>query len=214
MKVYEGQWKAGKRHGHGRETSGGNVYEGEYANGKRHGIGVHSRRNGTFFVGKWKNDKRCGQGIYRLCNGFIYKRSYGVDKPDEKEILAKNDDPVYEADSKNDDVSGPQISPEIVASESDYKDCKHERDLNLESPDGHSQSKKFMKYDEDIISATSVDSSQPYQDGVDSPSTENNPDPQRQNTDADASTNVYVSPNSRRYANTGNIGKDSDPHAK
>eukprot|EP01083_Nonionella_stella_P155739 503581_1 len=111
-------------------------------------------------------------------------------------------------------MSGPQTSPEIVASESDYKDCKHERDLNLESPDGHSQSKKFMEYDEDIISATSVDSSQPYQDGVDSPSTENNPDPQRQNTDADASTNVYVSPNGRIYSNSDNIEKDSDPQAK
>ena len=40
----------------------GTTYEGEWKDGKRHGHGVWTRLDGTMYVGEWENDKPQGQG--------------------------------------------------------------------------------------------------------------------------------------------------------
>lgn len=63
---YEGEWKAGRRHGKGRlEYTGGDVYEGEWADDVRHGHGMLTHASGNTYVGAWAGDAKNGQGTFR-----------------------------------------------------------------------------------------------------------------------------------------------------
>ena len=51
----------------------GTKYEGEWKNGKRHGHGMWTKPNGLTYVGEWKDDKPNGQGTLTLPNGRKHK---------------------------------------------------------------------------------------------------------------------------------------------
>ena len=63
---YEGQWVEGRRHGKGMLTysDGGDVYEGEFANDQREGSGTLTHGSGNSYTGQWVADQKCGQGVF------------------------------------------------------------------------------------------------------------------------------------------------------
>ena len=62
---YDGEWKAGKKHGRGKKYISKNRlrHEGEYKNGEAHGQGTLYDSWGTY-VGEFKDGYKHGQGIY------------------------------------------------------------------------------------------------------------------------------------------------------
>lgn len=74
LAVYEGEFRAGKKHGRGRKSwPGGDSYEGQFANDMREGEGIYrwgaSPWVGDFYWGSYRNDKRHGRGLYSWANG-------------------------------------------------------------------------------------------------------------------------------------------------
>ncbi|MFL2800504.1 MAG: trypsin-like peptidase domain-containing protein [Paracoccaceae bacterium] len=69
---YVGEYRNGKYHGQGTDTTPGYVYKGEYKYGKRHGQGTYTRTNGDKYVGEYRNGQRHGQGTYSDAEGHIY----------------------------------------------------------------------------------------------------------------------------------------------
>ena len=60
----EGEWVAGKSHGHGKKTyADGNSYEGEWAEGKKHGKGTYTFASGAVAVFRFEADAPVGQGV-------------------------------------------------------------------------------------------------------------------------------------------------------
>ena len=57
---YDGDWKNGKRCGHGANNFvSGEKYNGEWLDNKRHGYGENIYLNGTVYKGYWKDDIKC-----------------------------------------------------------------------------------------------------------------------------------------------------------
>jgi hypothetical protein len=103
--VYDGDWKDGKRHGHGVFVtldgdiynggwtegayhgygvfvwSAGKIYRGDYVNGERHGQAVMTWPYGANYQGEYANDKRNGKGIYVYADGRCYTGEYRDEKP-------------------------------------------------------------------------------------------------------------------------------------
>jgi hypothetical protein len=70
---YEGQWKAGKKHGEGKEATSSETYSGGFADGVRSGIfGTWGLRDGTHFEGEFGNGLRHGKGRAVLASGDEY----------------------------------------------------------------------------------------------------------------------------------------------
>ena len=75
---YVGQWKSGRKSGHGIQTYGpksaraGDKYVGEYKNDKKHGQGTYSYANGNKYVGEYRDGDFHGQGTYTFANGEKY----------------------------------------------------------------------------------------------------------------------------------------------
>lgn len=82
--VYEGEWKGGECHGHGKLTyASGGVYEGEWKDGKRHGQGklTYARHgpgkqafaNGCRYEGEFQDGNIHGQGKLTFADGSVYE---------------------------------------------------------------------------------------------------------------------------------------------
>ncbi len=72
--VYTGDYKSGKRSGHGIYTyPSGNQYTGYWLNGKRHGQGVYIYKDGEKYEGEWEKDLRSGYGEVSTTDGTHYK---------------------------------------------------------------------------------------------------------------------------------------------
>ncbi|AVK76325.1 Morn repeat domain containing protein [Pandoravirus neocaledonia] len=66
---YEGQWIAGKLHGHAvYKGADGSVYSGTWENGKCHGYGTTTNAHGSRHVGIW-HEGECPFGIIETANG-------------------------------------------------------------------------------------------------------------------------------------------------
>ena len=102
-KVYDGEWKAGKRDGRGITThvdggveealwvndvcetrlkmkyAGGNVYTGQFQGTSRHGYGIMRYANGDKYEGTWKDDCRDGEGTMEG-SLFVYRGQWKSDK--------------------------------------------------------------------------------------------------------------------------------------
>jgi hypothetical protein len=71
--TYYGEYRGGKRHGHGLYTHiSGAVYDGEYIDGLKDGQGQMTYPDGAVYVGQFKAGKREGAGKYTYANGEIY----------------------------------------------------------------------------------------------------------------------------------------------
>ncbi|XP_041479651.1 MORN repeat-containing protein 1-like isoform X6 [Lytechinus variegatus] len=98
---YEGEWKEGKKHGHGKLLmSDGSYYEGEFINGEieghgfrkwatsrntysgqfyngeLHGHGVMNYGLGGSYEGEWQHNRRQGHGVLKLSDGTHYEGSF------------------------------------------------------------------------------------------------------------------------------------------
>ena len=64
--LYEGQWKAGQRHGKGMQSwaASGDKYEGEWKNDLRDGNGRLCFSDGRVYVGGWVKDRPQGRGKF------------------------------------------------------------------------------------------------------------------------------------------------------
>ena len=69
---YEGEWKDGKPHGQGTETTSSWVYVGEWKNSEKTGQGTYALANGDRYVGEVKNGLFHGQGTYTVTDGEKY----------------------------------------------------------------------------------------------------------------------------------------------
>ena len=90
---YEGQWNAGKKHGHGKLLMrDGSFYEGEFKDGEITGHGFKywsSSRNtysGQFFLGELEGD-----GIMRYSDGSVYEGQWQNNKREGKNNFGVTD---------------------------------------------------------------------------------------------------------------------------
>ena len=83
---YRGEWKGGKRNGHGTLTInpsskfGMEKYVGEFKDGKRTGKGTYIFSNGDKYVGPFVDGKKIGQGAYSFANGDKYIGEFKGDR--------------------------------------------------------------------------------------------------------------------------------------
>jgi hypothetical protein len=81
---YEGEFKAGRKHGKGVKTwPNGDRYEGEFADDRKEGQGVYTWGRGPWqgerYEGGYVADKRDGHGVYRWPSGDVYRGPWKAD---------------------------------------------------------------------------------------------------------------------------------------
>jgi hypothetical protein len=81
---YEGEFRAGKKHGKGVKTwPNGDRYEGDFVEDRKHGVGVYTWGRGPWagerYEGQYVEDKRHGQGTYRWPGGDVYSGPWDND---------------------------------------------------------------------------------------------------------------------------------------
>ncbi|XP_070461343.1 MORN repeat-containing protein 1 isoform X8 [Equus przewalskii] len=77
---YEGEWKGGKKHGHGcLVDQDGQVYRGAFHSNKRHGRGQMVFLNGDKYDGDWVRDQRQGHGVLCQADGSTYEGQWHSD---------------------------------------------------------------------------------------------------------------------------------------
>uniref|UniRef100_A0A8C5UHB5 MORN repeat-containing protein 3 n=1 Tax=Malurus cyaneus samueli TaxID=2593467 RepID=A0A8C5UHB5_9PASS len=85
--IYSGDWKFGKRDGHGSYSIPDpvtkeyrRVYTGMWENGRRGGRGVFFYPNGERYEGEWSNGLRSGWGKMHYKDGSVYEGEWLEDK--------------------------------------------------------------------------------------------------------------------------------------
>jgi len=79
---YEGEYRAGRRHGHGLSMmANGDRYRGDYREGQRHGDGVYIWASGDRYQGTWRDGKRRGLGVWTGAGGHHYEGAWQDDLP-------------------------------------------------------------------------------------------------------------------------------------
>ena len=79
--MYEGAWKAGKKHGKGVQIyKSGAIYDGEFKDGKKDGKGKYISKNRNVYDGEWVSGKRHGHGKYTWADGRVYVGEFKDDK--------------------------------------------------------------------------------------------------------------------------------------
>ncbi|PBJ77145.1 hypothetical protein BCY84_06995 [Trypanosoma cruzi cruzi] len=69
---YTGDFRHGKRSGHGVYRSDETVYAGGWLDDKKHGIGEVKVRGGGKFYGTWRDDLPHGEGVYTVDTDKVY----------------------------------------------------------------------------------------------------------------------------------------------
>ena len=82
---YEGEFKAGMKHGKGVKTwPNGDRYEGEFLEDRRQGRGAYTWGRGPWqgerYEGEFANDRRNGKGTYRYASGDVYSGPWQDDR--------------------------------------------------------------------------------------------------------------------------------------
>ncbi|MGQ0655690.1 MAG: C13 family peptidase [Betaproteobacteria bacterium] len=94
---YEGEFKDGKYHGHGRlQDPDGRRYVGEFAHGRFHGQGRAEMPNGDLYEGEFRDGELTGQGTANLRDGTRYRGELLNWKPHGKGRLVDPAGNVYE----------------------------------------------------------------------------------------------------------------------
>ncbi|XP_067928504.1 MORN repeat-containing protein 1-like isoform X2 [Watersipora subatra] len=97
---YEGQWKAGKMHGHGKLVmKDGSFYEGEFKDGEitGHGFKYFARTRNTF-SGEFYLGEIEGNGVMRYSDGSVYEGHWKHNQRDGKGRLTEADGSLYEGE--------------------------------------------------------------------------------------------------------------------
>ena len=70
---YEGGYKEGMKHGHGKYIwNDGSMYEGEWFENKINGRGIYIWPDGRKYNGEWKDNNMHGKGLYTWKDGRVY----------------------------------------------------------------------------------------------------------------------------------------------
>ena len=74
---YDGEYRDGKRHGHGALTlAGGHRYEGEWRDDKLHGYGITTWVDGERYEGEYRDGKKHGHGTQTWPSGAGYEGEF------------------------------------------------------------------------------------------------------------------------------------------
>eukprot|EP00118_Oscarella_pearsei_P006682 m.30642 g.30642 ORF g.30642 m.30642 type:complete len:564 (+) comp31372_c0_seq1:46-1737(+) len=90
---YEGEWKDGKKHGHGKLVMGdGSYYEGNFRDGEIccHGFRLWAS-TGNQFEGQFEDGEMTGQGVMKYGDGGIYEGNWLENKHEGVGILTDGD---------------------------------------------------------------------------------------------------------------------------
>lgn len=99
---YLGQWKLGKREGHGKQVwNDGSVYEGSWLNNMATGYGRLVHADGDYYIGNWENDKANGYGSYIHTDGAKYEGFWKNDRQHGKGKEIWPDGAIYDGDYLN-----------------------------------------------------------------------------------------------------------------
>ncbi|XP_029411719.1 MORN repeat-containing protein 1 isoform X2 [Nannospalax galili] len=109
---YEGEWKGGKKHGHGKllfKDGGyyeGNTYSGQFVLGEPQGHGIMKYKAGGHYEGEFSGGLREGQGFLEDQDGQVYQGSFhGNKKHGHGQMFFKNGDK-YDGDWVRDQRQG------------------------------------------------------------------------------------------------------------
>tara|TARA_B100000768_G_scaffold145679_1_gene138591 strand:- start:123 stop:464 length:342 start_codon:yes stop_codon:yes gene_type:complete len=70
--MYQGEYKAGRYHGHGKLSyADGDAYEGQWREGEKHGHGKYSFATGDAYEGQWREGKKHGRGRFTFAKGIV-----------------------------------------------------------------------------------------------------------------------------------------------
>ncbi|KAG7472804.1 hypothetical protein MATL_G00112830 [Megalops atlanticus] len=124
---YEGEWKMGKKHGHGKlMMKDGSFYEGEFANGEMEGNGLrYWARTGDSYSGQFSNghgffldkegntyegafheNKKHGEGLMNYRNGDQYEGDWLLDQRQGHGVMRFVDGSIYEGQWRNNLFNG------------------------------------------------------------------------------------------------------------
>ena len=79
---YEGEYRDGKRHGHGTYTwADGNRYKGEWQEDRMHGQGTMTWHYGDQYEGEYRDGQRHGRGAYTWADGRRFEGEWQNDEP-------------------------------------------------------------------------------------------------------------------------------------
>nr|XP_002738000.2 PREDICTED: MORN repeat-containing protein 1-like [Saccoglossus kowalevskii] len=95
---YEGEWKDGRKHGHGKLVmKDGSYYEGEFIHGEIEGHGTrYWSHNGNVYSGHFLNGELHGHGVMRYANGMEYRGEFQSNKKEGHGVLIEIDGSMYE----------------------------------------------------------------------------------------------------------------------
>ncbi|KAI0236893.1 hypothetical protein LSAT2_012586 [Lamellibrachia satsuma] len=95
---YEGEWKDGKKQGHGKLVmADGSYYEGEFDNGEIKGHGFrYNAFNGNTFSGEFSDGEFHGQGVMNYGDGSVYEGDWCRNKRQGYGVFRKNDGTIYQ----------------------------------------------------------------------------------------------------------------------
>ena len=80
--TYDGEWKAGKKHGQGSYTwADGERYEGQWDNGTKSGLGTYFWTNGDRYEGQFVDGIYHGEGIFTYASGRTVSGEWDAGKP-------------------------------------------------------------------------------------------------------------------------------------
>ncbi|CAL6013468.1 Membrane_occupation and recognition nexus (Morn) repeat protein [Hexamita inflata] len=71
--VYEGEFKNGRKNGHGTETTATEKYTGQFMNDVKHGTGTQTDLNQNVYTGVFKNGLRNGPGTLKMKDGSVFE---------------------------------------------------------------------------------------------------------------------------------------------
>ncbi|XP_022090090.1 junctophilin-2-like isoform X2 [Acanthaster planci] len=104
---YEGDWKEGKKHGHGKLIMGdGSYYEGEFIHGEIEGHGFRKWASGVTYSGQFADGEMNGHGVMTYADNSVYEGEFLNNKREGRGILKQSDGAVYEGSFHNDKKHG------------------------------------------------------------------------------------------------------------
>ncbi|XP_033642213.1 MORN repeat-containing protein 1-like isoform X2 [Asterias rubens] len=104
---YEGDWKEGKKHGHGKLVmADGSYYEGEFIHGEIEGHGYRKWSSGVTYSGQFSDGEMNGHGVMTYSDGTVYEGEFLSNKREGHGILKQSDGAVYEGSFHNDKKHG------------------------------------------------------------------------------------------------------------
>lgn len=99
---YEGQYRAGKRHGRGTFTwADGSRYEGDFLDGNFFGCGSYFWIDGREYTGQWAHNRMSGQGAYTWTDGRKYVGEYSNDRKHGHGVFTATDGRQYDGEWKD-----------------------------------------------------------------------------------------------------------------